>query len=194
MGVDGTHKILSVCRPIWSLLMLLELTLYDVAWSSLAPTRIRWRCCFSPHLLSTWQCVCAVYNVLSFYAAWWHNNKHTTLSDSRSFMSHTERQLSAWQAWSYTSWVNEWVKLGVAKIFSGCTFFLTKNLMTYFHLSPSLTWSYTSYTATNYFFIASAGVRLTKFSPSFASFQQKCLENFFRRPGVGARPGYAYGS
>ena len=40
--------------------------------------------------------------------------------------------------------------------------------------------SYASYVATNYLFISSARVHLTKFSPIFASFQQKCLDNFFR--------------
>jgi len=56
--------------------------------------------------------------------------------------------------------------------------------------------SYTSYTATNYLFISSAGVHLAKFSSIFASFQQKCLEKNFRRPrgapAPPASPGYAY--
>jgi len=33
--------------------------------------------------------------------------------------------------------------------------------------------------ATDYLFISSAGVHLTKFSPIFASFQEKCLEKIF---------------
>ena len=46
-------------------------------------------------------------------------------------------------------------------------------------------------------FLSSAGVHLTKFSPIFASFQQKCLEqNFSRRLGYictpCSSPGYAY--
>ena len=50
--------------------------------------------------------------------------------------------------------------------------------------------------ATNYLFISSAGVHLTKFSPIFASFQQKCLENFFfvALGDSPAPPGYACGS
>jgi len=47
------------------------------------------------------------------------------------------------------------------------------------------------YQPTNYLFISSAGVHLTKLSPIFASLPQKNLEKNFRRPG-GAPPGYAY--
>jgi len=43
----------------------------------------------------------------------------------------------------------------------------------------------TSYSATNYLFVSSAGVHLTKFSPIFDSFQQKCLE-------TPRSPGYTY--
>ena len=40
---------------------------------------------------------------------------------------------------------------------------------------------------------SSAGVHLTKFSPIFASFQQKCLEKIFvALGGASAPPGYAY--
>ena len=72
----------------------------------------------------------------------------------------------------------------------------TQLLTQIFQSSPSLRLSYVSYTATNYLFISSAGVHRTKFSPIFASFQQKCLEKFFRLPGGApaprAPPGYAY--
>ena len=40
------------------------------------------------------------------------------------------------------------------------------------------------YCPTNYLFISSADVHLTKLSPIFASFQQNSVYIFFRRPGV----------
>ena len=82
--------------------------------------------------------------------------------------------------------------IGVARIFSGvgCTFFLTKNLvMTFFQSSPSLTWSYTSYTATNYLFISSTGEHLTQFSLIFASLQKMPRKIFlFLAMGVHLNP------
>jgi len=54
---------------------------------------------------------------------------------------------------------------------------LTKYLMTFFSHPPLLHGHIC--TATNYVFISSAGVHLTKFSSISASFQQKCLEIFF---------------
>ena len=45
-----------------------------------------------------------------------------------------------------------------------------------------ITLSYTSYTATNYLFISSAGCISPNSAPFFASFQQKCLEKIFSSP------------
>ena len=52
------------------------------------------------------------------------------------------------------------IHIGVARIFSGGE-------------------GDTPHTATNYLFVSSAGVYLTRFSPIFASFQQNAYKNFF---------------
>ena len=62
--------------------------------------------------------------------------------------------------------------------------------MTFFtrQSSLSLLHAHMRHTATNYLYISSAGVHLAKFSPIFASFQQKSLEKIFRRPGGAPAP------
>ena len=77
--------------------------------------------------------------------------------------------------------------VGEARIFSaGCTLVDQKShdflviTLCYMVIIYVIYW-YTA--ATNYLCISSAGVHLAKFSPIFASIQQKMPTNFFRRPG-----------
>ena len=77
--------------------------------------------------------------------------------------------------------------IGVARILPGGALFFAKNLMTFFYSSRSLTWSYSTAlqlppTTSLSHLRGFEGVHLTKFSPIFASFQERCLEKFFSSP------------
>jgi len=69
--------------------------------------------------------------------------------------------------------------IGVARIFSGVHFLLDQKYDDLF-LAITLFYMviYVIYRHQLHFYLI-CGVHLTKFSPIFASFQQKCLENFF---------------
>ena len=75
------------------------------------------------------------------------------------------------------------VNVGVARIFSGGgrVHFLLQQKSDDLFLVIALPYMviYVIHTATNYLFISSAGVHLTKFSPIFASFQQKIPRKIF---------------
>ena len=85
----------------------------------------------------------------------------------------------------YTNNTNSFVSvLIIGDFLCGNTFFMTKSLMTFI---TCLTWSHTATTFLPH--LQGGGVHLAKFSPIFASFQQKSLENiFFVALGVHLHP------
>ena len=69
---------------------------------------------------------------------------------------------------------------GVATIVSaGDALFFAKHRMTFLVVTLSCMLVHGVIYATDYLFISSAGVHLTKFSPISASFQEKCLKKIF---------------